>query len=129
MSQIAPPDEYIPGICNIGKHERANRLRGFFIFFGLVVCLIFVFTAFMVELLFQGIIAIPIFLTFVSFFQWKWSFCVYFGLKSVSKMGKKSEKIDDEGSIKLDQRRIIKNFVISGFLAVVTTTLYLLTQI
>jgi hypothetical protein len=98
--------EYIPGTCNIGRHEIARRNK--WAIFGLVLfvayCMIIYFYSLDRE--WRLLLFFPAFLTAYGFLQARMQFCATLGFRGLSKMG--AELVSHGDHISRDRKRAIK---------------------
>lgn len=80
-------EEYIPGVCNIGKKEIERRIQA--AIFGAVLCIVCIALIewLDVDRLWKLLLFIPAASFGVSFQQWYFKFCVMFGIKGVFNFG------------------------------------------
>jgi hypothetical protein len=84
---MATNQEYIPGVCNIGRAEiKQRRLIGWI---GLAACVILwsVFIAAQVAAGWRLTLFVPAFISAIGFLQAAWHFCAKFGLGGVFNFG------------------------------------------
>lgn len=121
-------DKYIPGQCNIGKHESIRRLK-----FGLFGAIL---TASLSYLFF--IILVDKFIVFISLFtslftgllgilQYLNKFCVYYGLGQVFNFEniKNLTRVENLDYIEKDKQKALKIILISSISALVYAVLYI----
>jgi hypothetical protein len=122
-------NEYIPGTCNIGPKEVAMRKRASIyaaIFF--IVLAILMFTL-QVDKNWRFLLFFPAATFGVTFQQWYFKFCVYFGLKGVFNFGAMGQQftIDQKENYKKDRVKVAKMIAAGmAFGAAVTTIIYFL---
>lgn len=84
-SQLTPPEgeNYVPGVCNIGKKEISKRRDAAFIC--LMLCLLFISAVEFAGLSkgFRLLLFFPAAALGITFQQWHLKFCVAFGLKGI----------------------------------------------
>lgn len=80
-------EEYIPGVCNIGKKEIERRIQA--AIFGAVLCIVCIALIewLDVDRIWKLLLFIPAASFGVSFQQWYFKFCVMFGIKGVFNFG------------------------------------------
>lgn len=121
-------NDYIPGVCNIGKKEQKARMNIALVAFAIsliYLMLIIIFSTVSVVKLF---IFVPIFISTVSYLQYKMHFCAEFGI-----LGKYNftEKIGNTLSVesieylKLDRVKALKILSYSLLFSVASTLLVL----
>ena len=81
------PEEYIPGVCNIGKKEIERRKQA--AIFSVVLCIVCITLIQWLEAdrIWKLLLFIPAASLGVSFQQWYFKFCVAFGIKGVFNFG------------------------------------------
>lgn len=110
-------DEYIPGVCNIGKKEIERRKRAAILSF--ILCILYI--AFIewldAEKTWRLLLFIPAASLGVSFQQWYFKFCVAFGLKGVFNFGNIGESftVEQNEYFKKDRMKAWK-MIISGLI-------------
>ncbi|MGZ5244570.1 MAG: hypothetical protein ACXWDO_06105 [Bacteroidia bacterium] len=111
--------EYIPGTCNIGRHEihKRNRLA----MTGLVVFVIYAVIIYLYSLdrEWRLLLFFPAFLTAYGFFQARLQFCATLGIRGLSKMG--AEVVSHGDHISKDRKRAIKILIYAFFTAAFAT--------
>jgi hypothetical protein len=100
-------DNYIPGVCNIGKEERKRRRQTGVI--GLIITVITysLFLYFDVNKGVRFLVFIPAMLSAVGFIQSRMHFCVYFGLAEIFNFDKvgKTSKVGTEEFVRKDKKK------------------------
>lgn len=110
------PNEYIPGVCNIGEAEIANRTRKLKLALSLVsiLTLLFLFLSYS-TMLFAITAGLSCYAS-ILFFQIRHKFCIAFGWKNVfnfKQMGDSKGKVLNEEWRRMDQVLVIKILVYS----------------
>lgn len=80
-------EEYIPGVCNIGKKEIERRKHAAIFGFALCLLCITLIQWFDADRVWKLLLFIPAASLGVSFQQWYFKFCVAFGIKGVFNFG------------------------------------------
>ncbi|MGB8216218.1 MAG: hypothetical protein WCE94_02860 [Candidatus Methanoperedens sp.] len=123
-------NQYIPGVCNIGKSEVNRRSQGGW--FGLIVT-IFLY-GFLVYLgaprPWRLVIFIPVMMAAVGFLQARMHFCAYFGMRGVFNFSPKVGKTEIVGQTEfraMDRRKALQIITYSvGISALVAAAAYYL---
>jgi Ni/Fe-hydrogenase subunit HybB-like protein len=122
-------NEYIPGTCNIGPKEIAMRKRASIyaaiFFIGLTTLML----TLQIDKYWRLILFIPAATFGVTFQQWYFKFCVYFGLKGVFNFGDMGQQftIEQKENYKKDRIKVAKMITLGVlFGLLVTATIYLL---
>jgi hypothetical protein len=76
-------DQYIPGVCNIGKSEIERRKQAGWIGLIATVSLYSLFVYLDVSRIWRLVIFIPAVMAAVGFLQARMHFCAYFGMRGV----------------------------------------------
>ncbi len=116
MSEV--PDEYQPGVCNIGKHETEYRKRIVGYGSALVsIALYVMFVFFNVPILLYPFILIPIFISIHGFNEASHNFCTNYGRNGkynmTSEVGMTQNVL---GKTKRDQDRKFANSLLTNSL-------------
>jgi hypothetical protein len=111
--------EYIPGTCNIGRHEIAKRNR--LAIAGLVLFVMYAMIIYFLSLEreWRLLIFIPAFITAYGFLQARMQFCAALGFKGLSRMGTDVASHGDH--ISRDRKRAVK-IIIYAFVAAAFAT-------
>ena len=122
-------NEYIPGTCNIGPKEIAMRKRASIYAAIFLIALIVLMLTFEVNKNWRLVLFIPAATFGVTFQQWYFKFCVYFGFKGVFNFGDMGQQfsIEQKENFKKDRIKVAK-MIVAGILfgAIITTLFYLL---
>jgi hypothetical protein len=118
-------NQYVPGVCNIGRSEIAKRQTAGWI--GLVLTLVlFGLLAYMdAARSWRLLIFIPAMMAAIGFFQARMQFCAYFGMHGMfnfEDVGKTESILESEFRAK-DRRRAWQIIIYSVIAAVLITTL------
>jgi hypothetical protein len=81
------PEEYIPGVCNIGKKEIERRKQAAIFSVALCIVCITLIQWLEADRIWKLLLFIPAASLGVSFQQWYFKFCVAFGIKGVFNFG------------------------------------------
>jgi hypothetical protein len=103
-------NEYIPGVCNIGREEIARRKKVGFGGLLLTVITLILFLIFEVTGFLRFLIVIPVFTSAMGFLQARAHFCARFGLTSLFNFGElgKHNKVKDDEFILMDRKKSLK---------------------
>jgi hypothetical protein len=122
-------NNYIPGVCNIGKEERKKRrLSGYF---GLILTVL-MYAGFYYFDVIKGIRFLVFFPTVISasgFLQSRMHFCAGFGLKKMFNFGSLGNftKVEDEEYIKKDKKKARSILYYAALIGLVAGLLAILT--
>ncbi len=123
-------NEYIPGVCNIGPAEIAQRIRLGWIGLGISVVLLLFFISFNTPPLYCLIIFLPITASASGFLQAYFHFCAAFGFKGVYNLMKpagQTETVQQAEFRKKDQQKALQITGLSVIIGIVfTSATYLL---
>jgi len=86
-TQNQQPEEYIPGVCNIGKKEIERRKQAAIFSVALCIVCITLIQWLEADRIWKLLLFIPAASLGVSFQQWYFKFCVAFGIKGVFNFG------------------------------------------
>lgn len=123
-------NKYIPGVCNIGPKEMAFRKSAGIAGLALTILFLILEIIFKLSTPFKLLVFIPIFLTSISFLQYKMHFCAEFGI--LGKFNFTDElghvlSVEQKEYLKLDRIKaakiILYSFVISIILTVAVVVL------
>lgn len=126
---MSTTEEYIPGVCNIGKEE-VNQRRKAAVFAGLLLILIIAVLLYLhADKLWRFFVFFPATSLGIGIQQWSNKFCVGFGLKGVfnfKELGK-TIPVEQHEMLKADRAKAIKMITI-GIIAglVITIGFYLI---
>jgi hypothetical protein len=104
--EMKDTENYIPGVCNIGKEERKRRRQAGIIGLILTVLAYSLFVYFDVNKGVRFLVFFPAMLSAVGFIQSRMHFCVYFGLSEIfnfDNVGKFS-KVGTEEYVRKDKK-------------------------
>lgn len=122
-------NEYIPGVCNIGKKEIEFRRN-----FGIAGATLSVVTAIFLYLLgvpnvFRIIIFLPIFASAFGFLQARFHFCAEFAMMGVFNFSDKlrnTETVTQKEFRRKDQLKALKILIYSAAIASILSVLFIL---
>lgn len=108
-------EEYIPGVCNIGKKEIERRKRAAIFSFVLCIFCIALIQWLGADRVWKLLLFIPAASLGVSFQQWYFKFCVAFGIKGVFNFGNigKTFSVEQKGYFRKDRMKAW-TMIISG---------------
>ena len=117
-----PQEEYIPGVCNIGKEEMKRRKIAALSSLAVTVILIVVLLLLPENRLWRLTLFVPVTSFAVSFQQWYFHFCVAFGIKGIFNFGNlgKSDTIQQAEFRKKDRAKawqMINTGIVAGIIA------------
>jgi hypothetical protein len=100
-------NNYIPGVCNIGKEETNKRMQAGIAGLILTVITYFLFIYFEVSKGVRFLVFIPAVISAIGFIQARMHFCVYYGLAEIFNFDLlgKSTKVENDESVKKDKKR------------------------
>lgn len=100
-------NNYIPGVCNIGKEEIKKRNQVGIAGLVLTVLIYFIFVYFEVSKKVRFLIFIPAVITAIGFLQARMHFCVYYGFAEMFNFDLlgKSNKVENDEFVKKDKKR------------------------
>lgn len=112
-------NNYIPGVCNIGKEETNKRKQVGIAGLILTILTYSLFVYFEVAKGVRFLIFIPAAISAIGFIQARIHFCVYYGLAEIFNFDLlgKSSKVENDESVKKDKKRarsIIYSAVLIG---------------
>ena len=100
-------NNYIPGVCNIGKEEINKRKRAGILGLILTVLTYSLFIYFEVSKEIRFLTFIPAIISTVGFLQARMRFCAYYGLAEMFNFDSlgKSNKVDNNEFVRKDKKR------------------------
>ena len=103
-------NEYIPGVCNIGREETAFRKK---IAVGALLIVIITFALFFIfniQAYFRFLVVIPAFISAMGFLQARAHFCARLGLTALFNFGElgKYNKVNNDEFILMDRKKSLK---------------------
>ncbi|MFZ2322404.1 MAG: hypothetical protein WAV89_01780 [Ignavibacteriaceae bacterium] len=100
-------NNYIPGVCNIGKEETKKRKQAGIAGLILTILTYSFFVYFEVSKGVRFLIFIPAVISAVGFIQARMHFCAYYGLAEIFNFDSlgKSSKVENNESVKKDKKR------------------------
>lgn len=111
-------EEYIPGVCNIGKKEIERRKRGTLFSFMLCILCFVLIQGLDASKEWRLLLFIPAASLGVSFQQWYYKFCVAFGIKGVFNFGNIGE------SFTLEQKEYFRKDRIKAWTMIISGILF-----
>ncbi|MBL7681789.1 MAG: hypothetical protein JNK00_00395 [Flavipsychrobacter sp.] len=119
-------NDYMPGICNIGKKEIERRRNA--ALFSFALCLSFVLVAYFFDLhpYWRMLLFFPAASFAISFQQWVFKFCVAFGLKGIfnfNEIGKVST-VEEKEYLREDKLQAWKMILLGILFALAVTFLF-----
>ena len=123
-----PDNQYIPGVCNIGKAEIQRRQKAIYTALGMIIFYVVVLHYFHTAKIWRLIIFLPVISFAVGVLQVYFKFCVGFGLKGVFNFGDLGSTftVEQQEYYKKDRNKAIQIIVISFVFAVLVSVLYYL---
>lgn len=117
QSSESQKEEYIPGVCNIGKKEIERRKKAVFLSIMLSILFITLIQWLGINKEWRLLLFIPAASLGVSFQQWYFKFCVAFGIKGVFNFGNIGDSftVEQKEYFKKDRIKAWK-MIISGML-------------
>jgi hypothetical protein len=100
-------NNYIPGVCNIGKEEINKRKQFGIVGLILTVLTYFLFVYFEVSNGVRFLTFIPAVISAIGFLQARMRFCVYYGLAAMFNLDSlgKSNKVENDEFVRKDKKR------------------------
>ena len=100
-------NNYIPGVCNIGKEEITKRRQSGIV--GLILTIL-TYSLFVYFDVFKGVrflTSIPAVISAIGFLQARMHFCVYYGLAEMFNFDSlgKSKKVENDEFVRKDKKR------------------------
>jgi hypothetical protein len=125
---MAATNEYVPGVCNIGRAEiRQRKLIGW-VALAVTVGIWIAFGVFAVAPIWRLSLIVPASIAATGFLQAAWHFCATFGVLGVSNFGPnvgKTDTVEQAEFRRQDRRTALKIFALSVLAgAVVTAAAY-----
>lgn len=121
-------DEYVPGVCNIGKEEIKMRRNA--AIFGLALSILVASLLLLThaDILWRFVIFFPLVSLGIGFQQWYFKFCVRFGMKGLFnfKDAGQTISIEDAEMRRLDKAKAVKMIVIGILFGLTITILFYL---
>lgn len=120
--------EYVPGVCNIGKSEIRKRKNAGYIGLILTFILYALFAYLDVPKILRIVIFIPATIAAIGFLQAGMHFCAYFGLKGVFNFGELGniDAVEKQDFRALDRRRAWRIIIYSLIVGIAATVFALL---
>ena len=114
-------NEYIPGVCNIGKEEINRRKRIGIYWFAFTILIFILFLFYDTPKYLRVIIFIPVFISAMGFLQARMHFCARLGLTSFFNFGTVGKKniVTDNEFIKQDRMQALKIIFYSFMIGVI----------
>jgi hypothetical protein len=118
-------NEYVPGVCNIGKAEvKQRRMLGWI---GLVICVTLwaAFAGFNIPAAWRLLVFIPATLSAIGFLQAAWHFCAKFGLGGVFNFGANvghTDTVEQAAYRRKDRQTALIIIGLSAFIGMVVAT-------
>jgi hypothetical protein len=124
--KIKEENEYIPGVCNIGKREIRRRREGGYAGLVLMLLLLVALELFHVPRGWRFMLFFPAALTAVSFLQSGLKFCVNFGMRGVYNFGKlgKTYRVERQEDLKKDRAKATRMIVIGMVIGAIVSVVY-----
>lgn len=122
-------NEYIPGICNIGKIEMEDRKKSAIASLSISVVAFITMLLLGAPSIFRLILFIPVFGGMLGLLQYYFHFCAAFALKGVfnfSEKLKQTETVSDKAFRRKDQLMALKIFFLSFVFSSIITFILLL---
>ena len=115
-------NQYVPGVCNIGKDEIKRQKVGVLLSFAVTIIVIMVLLLLPANRYWRLILLFPVTSFTVSLQQWYFHFCVAFGLKGVFNFGDfgKTDSVEQANFRKKDcakAYRMISVGIVVGIIA------------
>lgn len=100
-------NNYVPGVCNIGKEEINKRKRAGIVGLILTVLTYSLFVYFEVSKGVRFLTFIPVVISAIGFLQARMRFCAYYGLAEMFNFDslEKSNKVDNNEFVRKDKKR------------------------
>lgn len=116
-------NQYVPGVCNIGKNEITKRQTAGWIGLIITVGLFGLFTYLEVPRFWRLLIFIPATMTAIGFLQARMHFCAYFGMRGVFNFVEigKTDTIEQAEFRAKDRRKAWQIIIYSVIVAVLIT--------
>lgn len=121
--------KYVPGVCNIGKEEELLRKNIAVISFAVSLIYLILIISFNLIPIIKIFIFIPIFISIISFLQYKMHFCAEFGIlgkyNSTNKIGE-TIGVEQSEYLRLDRIKALKILSYSLLISVAVTLVVLI---
>jgi hypothetical protein len=106
--------EYVPGVCNIGKEERAMRARAGWLGLGVGVIALVAMLLFRLAPAWRLLLILPLAGAAIGFLQNAFHFCVHFGLSGLFNFGAEVGKTDSVEQAEFRKADRSRAFLILG---------------
>jgi hypothetical protein len=118
-------DNYIPGVCNIGKEEINKRKQVGIVGLILTILTYFLFVYFEASRGVRFLTFIPAVISAIGFLQARMHFCVYYGLAEIFNFDSlgKSSKVEEDEFVKKDKKRAKSIIYFSVLIGIVVSLL------
>lgn len=119
---------YIPGVCNIGKKEEQARKSIALVAFSVSLIYLMLIIIFNFVSVIKLFIFIPVFISIVSYLQYRMHFCAEFGILGKYNFTEKigiTSSIENKEYLKLDRAKALKILSYSLLISVSLTLLVL----
>jgi len=119
-------NQYIPGVCNIGKEEIKGRKKSVYFALALLVVVVLLIELLHANHLWRLIIFIPVASFAVSFQQVYFKFCVNFGMRGVFNFGDigKTFTSDQKEYYRKDRAKALKMIIVGVLIGIAAAVIY-----
>ena len=118
-------NQYIPGVCNIGRSEIKRRKLAGWIGLAITVILYIILVYLAVPRLFRLVLFIPSTAAAIGFLQARMHFCAYFGMMGLFNFGEvgKIETVGLEEFHAIDRRKALRIIIYSTIIGIAVAIL------
>ena len=119
-------DNYIPGVCNIGKVELEKRRQSLYMALIFLAIIVLIPGWFNINHIWRLIVFFPVVAVTVSLMQVYFKFCVSFGLKGVFNFAESGNisKVEEPEYVKKDKEKALAMIGISIIISVIISIIY-----
>jgi hypothetical protein len=119
-------NQYIPGVCNIGKEEIKRRKVSAFVTLTVTIILILILLLMPVNRYWRLVLFLPITSLAVGLQQWYFHFCVLFGIKGVFNFGNlgKTDSVEQANFRKKDRAKAQRMIIIGIAFGIFATLIF-----